>query len=286
MAVYQIIHRRPKPTRPQWPFDLNADSRQAVGLTGWYPLLPLPYDLSPGGRGALTSTSGTVSQGASGMIGGLTLEVAGAGAMYSDATPVAGRPCTIAAWAMTTSDSTTQDIVSLTANPASGGAERIALQFGGNVAGDPVRALSQTNAGSAAAAVTSRAYSIGVYHHCCAVHAAQNSRAAYIDGGSKGTNTTNNVVTQPVTRVTVAACWLSSALAAQLSGHVAEVRLYSRALTDADVWELYDPATRWDLYWQPSTRSFFDVSAVGRTTKNTRSHPLGIRSGHPWRVVA
>lgn len=38
---------------------------------------------------------------------------------------------------------------------------------------------------------------------------------------------------------------------------VTDTRIWQVGLTDADVWALYDPATRWDLYAVPSTRTFF-----------------------------
>lgn len=44
-------------------------------------------------------------------------------------------------------------------------------------------------------------------------------------------------------------------------GSIVDVRLYNRGLTAADAWALYEPSTRWDLYWLPSSRVFFDVSA-------------------------
>lgn len=35
------------------------------------------------------------------------------------------------------------------------------------------------------------------------------------------------------------------------SGHAGEVRVYNRPLSAAEVWALYDPATRWELYRAP-----------------------------------
>ncbi len=46
-------------------------------------------------------------------------------------------------------------------------------------------------------------------------------------------------------------------------GMVVDARLYRRALTAADHWALYDPATRWDLYWVPGRRAFFDGTGGG-----------------------
>lgn len=64
-------------------------------------------------------------------------------------------------------------------------------------------------------------------------------------------------------------------------GQIADWRWYRRALTSADVYALYDPATRWDLYWTPSARTFFTLSAAaGRLF---RSNPLtGLSGGGPF----
>jgi hypothetical protein len=35
--------------------------------------------------------------------------------------------------------------------------------------------------------------------------------------------------------------------------HMWHGMIWNRALSDAEVWSLYNPATRWDLYWQPKT---------------------------------
>jgi hypothetical protein len=52
-------------------------------------------------------------------------------------------------------------------------------------------------------------------------------------------------------------------------GELWDVRYYyNRCLTPADVWAMYDAATRWDLYWVPSSRVFFDVAAGGGTVYN------------------
>lgn len=46
-------------------------------------------------------------------------------------------------------------------------------------------------------------------------------------------------------------------------GSIADFRVYRRALTAADVWALYDPATRWELYSAPSARVFFSLPTGG-----------------------
>lgn len=46
---------------------------------------------------------------------------------------------------------------------------------------------------------------------------------------------------------------------------LADLRYYMRALSATEVWALYDPSTRWDLYWTPGRRVFFDIAAGGGT---------------------
>jgi hypothetical protein len=49
------------------------------------------------------------------------------------------------------------------------------------------------------------------------------------------------------------------------NGRYASWRLWNHCKSDAAVWGLYDPATRWDLYRVPSTRVFFDVGGAAVT---------------------
>ncbi len=42
----------------------------------------------------------------------------------------------------------------------------------------------------------------------------------------------------------------------------ADFRIYNRALTDNELWQLYDPRSRWDLYYVPGRRVFFDTGAA------------------------
>lgn len=78
---------------------------------------------------------------------------------------------------------------------------------------------------------------------------AQNGRVIYTAAGEAS-------VTMDATARWIGATDIAtSAHAYGLDGQVADVRLWRRALSDAELWALYDPATRWDLYWQPSTRA-------------------------------
>lgn len=47
-----------------------------------------------------------------------------------------------------------------------------------------------------------------------------------------------------------------------IDAEFADFRVYPFLASAAQVWELYDPSTRWDLYWVPGRRVFFDVGAA------------------------
>lgn len=49
---------------------------------------------------------------------------------------------------------------------------------------------------------------------------------------------------------------------------------WNRNLTDEEVWRLYDPQTRWELYWQPSSRVFFLPTIAPTVTTTGRSYFL------------
>lgn len=109
---------------------------------------------------------------------------------------------------------------------------RFTLGASGDLAGDPVGAFTRTTATSSA--TTTTGYSANTRHHACGVWASATSRAAYIDGGSKGTNTTSRVPsginTTPIGR--------SAGNGAYMSGRICEAAIWNVALTDAQVAQL------------------------------------------------
>lgn len=65
------------------------------------------------------------------------------------------------------------------------------------------------------------------------------------------------------------------------NGRIADERVYDRALSPAEIWHQYDPATRWDLYWQPSGRTLFwpDVISGAPATPTIFRNTFGTRRG-------
>lgn len=49
-----------------------------------------------------------------------------------------------------------------------------------------------------------------------------------------------------------------------------DFKLWNREFSANEHWALYDPATRWDLYWVPGRRVFFDVAAAPSTPEGAK----------------
>lgn len=96
-------------------------------------------------------------------------------------------PITMACWFKSTSDSAAQTLISL--GVAGSQDNRFTLQVSGNVAGDPIRALTRDTGNGIA--TSSTGYATNVWQHACAVFASSTDRRAYVNGGSEGTNTTS-----------------------------------------------------------------------------------------------
>lgn len=145
-------------------------------------------------------------------------------------------PLTISAWCWTDSvGGLAQTIVDLKASGAATNREEFKLLIAGTT--DFVQMVTSDGSGSGTAA-TSTTITASTWFHACGVTSAANSRAAYLNGGGKGTNTGNRTPTG-VNQTTVGmqggtANNLPFGLAGG-NGYIAEVAIWNVALTDADV---------------------------------------------------
>lgn len=232
---------------PNADFQLNTESTQINGLVLWLPL----------GTNRACSHIDRV-RGAGFSEGGTPVWIAdgerGWSLFFDDGVPEYLRhssfigltePLTLAAWFRSDSITLTQGILSVGDVVAE---DDWSLQAAGGVGGDPIYAQSWDGAVNSEA-VSTTGYSANTWHHACGVFKASNDRAVFLDGGSKGTNGDNRVV-DDVDIVTVAGT--TDLTYAPFSGRIADVRIYNRALSDAEVyeiyrnpWELYKPAIRW-----------------------------------------
>ena len=114
--------------------------------------------------------------------------------------------------------------------------EYLLLAAAGSVVGDPIRVTAYDGV-TTASAVSSTGYSAGTWHHACGIFSAANSRAAFIDGGSKGTNATNVAGVGPLDRFVIGARVYAGGGTKDLfmSGAIAEAAIWKAALSDAEV---------------------------------------------------
>ena len=187
---------------------------------------------------------------------------------------VTAAPLTVACWF--NADTTAADmwLVNLCVSTENNN-NQFSLLASGGTAGDPVEWLARDGVSSAIAS-TGSGYSTGVWHHACGIEYASNSRAAFIDGGSKGTNTTSK--TPSGINRTAIGRQQDSAPSGPFNGRIAEVAIWDVDLTDAEVASLADGLCplfvrpgRLVAYWpllgrfdpEISVRGGFDLTVTG-----------------------
>lgn len=154
-------------------------------------------------------------------------------------------PITLAAWVRCRDVDTSQDVIFVGDNTSSNNQFR--LNLGGATAGDPVRAVTTNSGGTVSLAVSSTGYSNNVWCHACAVFAANNDRRAFINGGSKGTNTTAGTPTAGSINRTAIGRASPLTPSAYLTGDIAEAAIWSAALTDTEVAALASGVLPWRI---------------------------------------
>ncbi len=148
-----------------------------------------------------------------------------------DSAPLTAVPLTMGCWFNSNDITVLQTLMSIVDKDVND--ERVALLMArGDVGGDPIHANSRTT-GTNVNASSSTGFSTNTWHHACGVWASASSRAAYIDGGSKGTETTS-VVAQNQDRISIGR-YGGSSPGFEMSGSLAEAAIWNVALSDAEV---------------------------------------------------
>ncbi len=100
--------------------------------------------------------------------------------------------------------------------------------------GAVVNAGSVNSAGTSASVNSTTTFTDGVWSHAAAVYTSDSSRTAYCNGGGAATNTTTITTTPGFNSVLVGARW-SGSLGGYFTGDIAEVGIWSVALTAAEI---------------------------------------------------
>ncbi len=142
---------------------------------------------------------------------------------------VSAVPFTVAAWARTSVTGVTQQIFCI--DKIGDTTQRFSMTCD---SGAKVEALA-TDTGTPSAAITTNNFTANTWFHACGVWASATDRRAFLDGGSKGTQSTS-VTPAALDRTTIGfLIGGSSPWGNGGTGDLAEVAIYNIALSDADV---------------------------------------------------
>lgn len=272
-----IMHPAPRGLKP------NFHSHQAAGLVRWWPMPLLAYgmgdtntesnvrdymrnlrmtsienatwDIGPGGIGPSVYISGSMTSAASNNLG-----------IYLATTT---SDITIAGWAVTDFVNGTSEQVNATILGI-GGLSRPIVRL--CVTGTPAKARFTVSAdGGSQTDVTGTTTIIqGQLTHFCGVlknngaAGGGDTAAIYVNGlleNSASSETMDNITTR---FFRLGHDGITGPTNGIWKGWIGDVRVYDRALSDGEIFELWRPETRWDLYQEP----LFDHPA-GRTSSGS-----------------
>jgi len=109
---------------------------------------------------------------------------------------------------------------------------RFSLEVRGGVAGNPVR--WQVYGAGAANADTATGFSANTWHHACGVSVSSSDHRVYLDGGSKGTSSTNQTPAN-LDVTSIGARRLNNSSDFHIVAQIDHVTIWNRALNDSEI---------------------------------------------------
>jgi hypothetical protein len=242
MALTISPGRTFRSVRPQGSFALNASSGQAQGLMLWATTTgPFLQDLA---QFAPSTYSSGFPRSIGSLVGGLATDFSVVGGHFDIQNFQGPSLLTVSAWVRAPAGAPSWSAI-LECNR--GGLGDFGLWKSGN------GAFYHFRWGTGAAASDFGTFTASEYVHLAGTFDGTNARA-YQNGlltfGPTASSRTPITDLLTIGGNTGGEGW---------GGTISDVRVYNRALTDTEVWGLYDPVTRWDLYWQPAKRLYIDV---------------------------
>lgn len=241
--------------RPSGPFSLNWASPQARGLLAWWPMASFgPYAELVHGRNIVPNANGLIRAG----LDGLTLDTSNVNRTHASnpQVPLASAPVPTLADTYTFScwvrplDTTGFGDTCAFSQWTGGQGWMLFINTGGIV-----RAYSGGNHTDGAIAIPVGAWSLILG----TVYTTPSSTCdLYVNGILDASGANGGIA------LTADLQWGQYGSSNGTGGRfqIADSRIYGRSFIPADVWALYDGRTRWDLYWQPSSRLFLDLGAA------------------------
>lgn len=251
--------------RPIWPFQVNHQSPQAAGLLAWWPMA-LPggrrvQDFAGNNSGTITTLSGANWGEGLTLTGTTDARIGAQGALQL----------------------TTYTIWARLLYAASASGEKVIYAYYSNIAPFNGVALLANSSGSwrlfhgdatTFANLTATGFPTGRVVDVAVTFGAGRATAFYIDGRQVSTGT--HTRTPSFANGTASLGALVGETNPQYwIGDYYDARIYDRALSAAEVYALYDPQTRYDLYWSPWREYSFPpaggASVTGAFTSNAVS---------------
>jgi Concanavalin A-like lectin/glucanases superfamily len=245
---------------PRWPFTMNTDSPQAQGLLAWYPILPFssPFlstrDMARGIANGTGYSGGVVTS--SNLLGGPALTFSTDGIIDCSPPAVAGlSQISVSAWIHPTTAGQNSTGKILESTPGS------VIYFGYDGAATIFAHFFTTSGADPYARVTTGPV-LGAMTHVVGSCSVGVANAMYFNGVSQILST-NDLGSGTVNAITILHVGNTGGVAQDFSGAMWDLRIYDRAIRSDEAWQMYDPATRWDLYYELRTKTYlFPVPAV------------------------
>ena len=257
---------------PDWPFALNCGSNQARGLIAWYPMGlrggSTVYDMSGRNKNLAATNGPTWTDG---------LRFAAGSSQYAEINEglLTSVPVTLVSWLKVYSDVAGEAVCLVSSND---NANWFSILLGS------AEAFLQCN-GSAFAQIQAGTVVHGRWHLVCGVFAATNSRTLYLDGVQVGATETTNSTQSGINRFAIGGLRRNPP-DNYFTGYIGDTRIYNRALSDAEVYALFDPATRYDLYWELGRRVTFSGGQLFTQSFSGSIAPAGALTKQDQKTLA
>lgn len=235
------------PDLPLGPLVLNSGSGLFRGLVGtnvirsmadaFQPLYPKRAAFAPEG-GIYANTKGAIGDGTDNLLyrtGALTTNV----------------PVSLAAWFTPYTTTGAHSIITQGQEAATGALLSIAQ------ATLTAQYAIRTIGGGGISAPAGGTMTVGIPNHIVGVSYSVTDHRVFLNGIQVATDTTAIDASPADWQNTAVGALRRDTTANFFNGAISQWAIWNRALTAAEVWSLYDPSTRWDLYWTQKKRFYF-----------------------------
>lgn len=251
----------PRPGQIDLAQPVDWSNPQARGLVAYYPLWltgsQIAFDMAR--RLRTIQESGDYPSVSTDATFGRALSFNGSSdRLISTDTPYIFRGYTFSVWFNSTSSTTQQTMFGK--GSVDGTEALMYLGLVGDAAGDPVR-MGVYDGANSSAANTTTAYPTNQWALATGAVNANGSTVAWLNGGSKGTDAT--ATNEPAgTVMFMGLRYWNSSFDRYFAGKLGEVRVYNRVLSDNEVYNLWQPTTRWSMLRTLTGRRTFYVPAA------------------------